>query len=87
MSSPKSGWQRSPRSGPIWTPKAESLSSRDVHDVSERIVEDQPHTLEHKDFIAEDAVLEGNTEEIKDEGRPDVDDEAKLKTKSEEGGA
>ncbi len=56
-------------------------------DVSERIVEDQPHTLGHNDLIAEDAVVEGNTEEIKDEGRPDVDDEAKLKTKSEEGGA
>jgi transcription termination/antitermination protein NusA len=56
-------------------------------DVSERIVEDQPHTLEHKDLIAEDAIVEGNTEEIKDEGRPAVNDEAKLKTESEEGGA
>jgi transcription termination/antitermination protein NusA len=56
-------------------------------DVSERIVEDQPHTLERNDLIAEDAVVEGNTEEIKDEGRPDVDDEAKLKTNPEEGGA
>jgi transcription termination/antitermination protein NusA len=56
-------------------------------DVSERIVEDQPHTLERSDLIAEDAIVEGNTEEIKDEGRPEVDDEAKLKTKSEESGA
>jgi N utilization substance protein A len=56
-------------------------------DVSERIVGDQPHTLGHNDLIAEDAVVEGNTEEIKDEGRPKVDDEAKLKTDSEEGGA
>jgi N utilization substance protein A len=56
-------------------------------DVSERIVEDQPHNLIHGELIAEDAVLEGNTEEIKDEGRPDVDDEAKLKTRPEEGGA
>jgi transcription termination/antitermination protein NusA len=56
-------------------------------DVSERIVEDQPHTLGHNDLIAEDAVVEGNTEEIKDEGRPEVDDEAKRKTDSEEGGA
>jgi N utilization substance protein A len=56
-------------------------------DVSERIVKDQPHTLGHNDLIAEDAVLEGNIEEIKDEGRPHVDDEAKLKTDSEEGGA
>ena len=54
-------------------------------DVSERIAEDQPHTLLHSDLIAEDAVLEGNTEEVKDEGRPDVDNEAQLKT--EEGGA
>jgi N utilization substance protein A len=54
-------------------------------DVSERIAEEQPHTLSHSDLIAEDAVLEGNTEEIKDEGRPEVDDEGKLKT--EEGGA
>ena len=56
-------------------------------DVSERIEEDQPHSLTHNDLIAEDAVLEGNTEEIKDEGRAEVDDEAKLKTESEEGGA
>jgi N utilization substance protein A len=55
------------------------------HDVSHRIAEDQPHTLDHTEFVAEDAVLEGNTEEVKDEGRPEVDDEAKLKT--EEGGA
>ena len=44
-------------------------------------------TLGHNELIAEDAVVEGNTEEIKDEGRAEVDDEAKLKTKSEEGGA
>jgi N utilization substance protein A len=51
-----------------------------LHDVSHRIAEDQPHTLDRTEFLAEDAVLEGNTEEIKDEGRPEVDDEAKLKT-------
>jgi N utilization substance protein A len=56
-------------------------------DVSERIVEDQPHTLGGNDLIAEDAVVEGNTEEIKDEGRPGVDDEAKLRTEPKEGGA
>src|SRR5271154_4491642 len=56
-------------------------------DVSERIIEDQPHTLDRSDLIAEDAVVEGNTEEIKDEGRAEVDDESKLKTGPKEGGA
>src|SRR5271167_1756136 len=56
-------------------------------DVSETIVEEQPHTLIHGELVAEDAILEGNTEEIKDEGRPEVDDETKLKSGSEEGGA
>jgi N utilization substance protein A len=56
-------------------------------DVSERIAEDQPHNLIHGELLAEDAVLEGNTEEIKDEGRPEVGDEAKLKVDPEEGGA
>ncbi len=56
-------------------------------DVSERIAEDQPHGLVRGEFLAEDAILEGNTEEIKDEGRPDVDDETKLRTDPEEGGA
>ena len=56
-------------------------------DVSDRIVDDQPHTLGRNDLIAEDAVVEGNTEEIKDEGRSEVDDEAKLSTEPKEGGA
>jgi N utilization substance protein A len=56
-------------------------------DVSARIVEDQPHDLIRGELVSEDAVLEGNTEEIKDEGRPEVDDETKIKAKSEEGGA
>src|SRR5271163_2187432 len=56
-------------------------------DVSETIAEEQPHDLIHGEFVAEDAILEGNTEEIKDEGRSEVEDESKLKTGSEEGGA
>jgi N utilization substance protein A len=56
-------------------------------DVSARIAEDQPHDLIRGEFVASDAILEGNTEEIKDEGRPEVDDEAKLKNDPEEGGA
>jgi len=56
-------------------------------DVGERIAEGQPHDLIHGEFVAEDAILEGNTEEIKDEGRPEVDDESKLKNDPEEGGA
>src|SRR5271163_848868 len=56
-------------------------------DVSETIAEEQPHDLIHGEFLAEDAILEGNTEEIKDEGRAEVDDESKLKIGPEEGGA
>jgi N utilization substance protein A len=56
-------------------------------DVSERIAEDQPHGLVRGEFLAEDAILEGNTEEVKDEGRPEVDDETKLKQDPEAGGA
>jgi hypothetical protein len=56
-------------------------------DVSDRIVEDQPHDLIRGEFLDEDAILEGNTEEIKDEGRPEVDDVTKLRNDPEEGGA
>src|SRR5271163_101908 len=56
-------------------------------DVSETIAEEQPHDLIRGEFLAEDAILEGNTEEIKDEGRAEVDDESKLKIGPEEGGA
>jgi N utilization substance protein A len=56
-------------------------------DVSDRIVEDQPHDLIRGEFVDEDAILEGNTEEIKDEGRPEVDDVTKLRNDPEEGGA
>ena len=38
-------------------------------DVSERIAEEKPHNLVHGELAEEDAVLEGNVEEIKDEGR------------------
>jgi transcription termination/antitermination protein NusA len=65
---------------------AESLvPGRD--DVSETIAEERPHSLSHGDLLAEDAIVEGNTEEIKDEGRPEVDDESKLKIGKKEGGA
>jgi transcription termination/antitermination protein NusA len=36
-------------------------------DVSERIAEEKPHNLAHTELTDEDAVVEGNTEEIKDE--------------------
>ena len=42
-------------------------------DVSERIAEDKPHDLGHTELAEEDAVIEGNTEEIKDEGRAAVE--------------
>jgi N utilization substance protein A len=56
-------------------------------DVSERIVEDRPHDLVHGDLVDEDAVLEGNTEEIKDEGRAEADEESESKSGSKAGGA
>jgi N utilization substance protein A len=56
-------------------------------DVSERIAEGQPHDLIRGELAAEEAILEGSTEEIKDEGRPEVDDATKLKNDPEEGGA
>jgi len=56
-------------------------------DVSERIAENQPHDLIGGELVAEDAVLEGHAEEIKDDGRPEVDDESKLRAVPEEGGA
>jgi transcription termination/antitermination protein NusA len=56
-------------------------------DVSERIAEEKPHTLAHGELAAEDAVLEGNVEEIKDEGRAEIEHEAEPKTGSKEGGA
>jgi N utilization substance protein A len=37
-------------------------------DVSERIAEEKPHDLTHSELTDEDAVLEGETEEVKDEG-------------------
>ena len=56
-------------------------------DVSERIAEEKPHNLAHRKLAEEDAVLEGNVEEIKDEGRPEVEPETEPKTGSKEGGA
>jgi N utilization substance protein A len=50
-------------------------------DVSQRIAEEKPHNLGGSELIDEDAVLEGNTEEIKDEGRPELDDEPETKAK------
>ena len=49
--------------------EAEGAESLDpgVRDVSERLVEGKPHGLIHGEPIDEDAVLEGNVEEIKDE--------------------
>ena len=40
-----------------------------VHDVSERLVEGKPHGLIHGELVDEDAVLDGNVEEIKAEAR------------------
>jgi len=60
-------------------------------DLSERIVEDRPHNLIHGQLMDEGAILQGNTEEIKDEvgdeGRAEVDHQKKLRTRPEEGGA
>ena len=56
-------------------------------DVSERLAENQPHNLIGSELVAEDAVLEGNVEEIKDEGRPEVADDTKVRTDSNGGGA
>jgi N utilization substance protein A len=56
-------------------------------DVSERIAEEKPHGLAHGKLAEEDAVLEGNVEEIKDEGRTEIEHEAEPETGSKEGGA
>jgi N utilization substance protein A len=56
-------------------------------DVSERIAEEKPHTLAHGELAEEEAVLEGNVEEIKDEGRAEIEHEAESKTGSKEGDA
>jgi N utilization substance protein A len=58
-----------------------------VKDVSERIAKTKPRRLSGSELVVDDAVVEGNTEEIKDEGRQQVDDESKIKTEAEEGGA
>jgi N utilization substance protein A len=58
-----------------------------VKDVSERIAKTKPRRLSGAELVVDDAVVEGNTEEIKDEGRQQVDDESKIKTEAEEGGA
>ncbi len=50
-----------------------------LRDVSERFAGDKPHGLEHRKLVEEDAVLEGNVEEIKDEDRVEIE--------SKEGGA
>ncbi len=56
-------------------------------DVSERIAEEKPHDLTHGELIDEDSVLEGNVEEIKDEGRAEIEHEAEPETGSQGGGA
>ncbi len=66
--------------------EAEGAESLDpgVRDVSERLVEGKPHGLIHGEPIDEDAVLEGNVEEIKDEGRVAGDDAGLEKESDEE---
>jgi transcription termination/antitermination protein NusA len=56
-------------------------------DVSERLVEGQPHDLTHGELADEDAVLSGNVEEVKDESLTATEDEAALGTEKKEGGA
>jgi N utilization substance protein A len=56
-------------------------------DVSERIAEEKPHDLTHGELIDEDSVLEGNVEEIKDEGQAEIEHEAEPDTSSQGGGA
>jgi N utilization substance protein A len=56
-------------------------------DVSERIAEEKPHDLTHGELVDDNAVLEGNVEEIKDEGRAEIEHEAEPETGSQGGGA
>ena len=58
-----------------------------LRDVSERLVEGQPHGLDQGDLTDDDAVLSGNVEEVKDESLTSAEDETASETDKKEGGA